>query len=145
MDASLQAILSYQFMLFCLAISAITYVITMIVEYSLNAHSIIPQENHVWSHLILPILPVILGSGIALLAKQYPYPAGITNVSGRFVFGLVSGLLATLVWRWVKAVITGKISALQPSEPLVAPSLPVPLPPEHEYIADIKIDKLRKE
>jgi hypothetical protein len=112
MDTALQALLSYQFLLFCLAISAFTYVVTIVVNYCFHAKGYIAKESHFWSELILPILPVVLGSFGALIAKQYPYPAEITSASGRFAFGLVAGLLSGFAWRWVKAIISSKLIAL---------------------------------
>lgn len=114
MDTALQALLSYQFLLFCLAVSAFTYILTVIVEYIFKVRGYVAKESHFWSELILPILPILLGSCGALIAKQYPYPEGITSASGRFAFGLVAGLLAGFVWRLVKAMITNKMAALQP-------------------------------
>jgi hypothetical protein len=109
MDTALQALLSYEFLLFCLAISAATYVITMVVNYIFHAKNKDSKDNHFWSELILPILPVLIGSLGALCAKQYPYPTEITSASGRLAFGLVAGLLAGLVWRWIKAIIMSKL------------------------------------
>jgi len=112
MDTALQALLSYQFVLFCLAISTSTYVVTIVVNYAFAARGYVAKESHLWSDLILPLLPIILGSVGALLAKQYPYPVEITSASGRFAFGLVAGLLSGFAWRWIKAIIRGKILAI---------------------------------
>ena len=117
MDTALQALFSYQFVLFCLAISAFTYVVTMVVNYIFHVKGYIAKENHLWSELILPLLPLILGSFGAVIAKQYPYPLEITSVSGRFAFGLVAGLLSGFAWRWVKAIIGSKMRALGLTEP----------------------------
>lgn len=116
MDTALQTLLSYQFLLFCLAISAFTYVVTVVVSYVFSVKGYIAKENHLWSDLILPILPVVLGSFGAILAKNYPYPTEITSVSGRFAFGLVAGLLAGFAWRWVKAIIGNKMTTLSPPQ-----------------------------
>lgn len=111
MDNTLQVLLSYQFLLFCLAVSATTYIITVIVNYIFSTKGRVIKDNVLWSSLILPILPVILGCLGAVAAKQYPYPVEITSLSGRAAFGLVSGLLAGLVWRWVKAIISHKMAS----------------------------------
>ena len=99
MDTAFETILSYQFLLFCLAISALTYVIRLIVEYCFSVKNIVPKDNHAWNELILPILPIVLGCVSALLAKKYPFPDQITSYSGRAVFGLVAGSFSTIVWR----------------------------------------------
>lgn len=117
MDTALQTLLSYQFLLFCLSISAFTYVITIVVDYCFRVKGFVAKESHLWSELILPILPVLLGSLGALIAKQYPYPPEITSASGRFAFGLVAGLLSGFAWRWVKAIISSKLIALANNPP----------------------------
>ncbi len=118
MDTALQALFSYQFVLFCLAVSAFTYVVTMVVNYAFHIKGYDAKENHLWSELILPILPLILGSLGAVIAVQYPYPLEITSASGRFAFGLVAGLLSGFAWRWVKAIISSKMKSLgSPSQP----------------------------
>ena len=121
MDTALQALLSYQFLLFCLAISASTYVITIVVNYAVHAKGYVAKENHLWSELILPILPILLGTLASVIAKHYPYPAEIISASGRFAFGLVAGLFSGFAWRWVKAIISNKMKAL---------STEVPVPPQ---------------
>lgn len=123
MDTAFQTLLSYQFLLFCLAVSTLTYVITVIVDYAFNAKGYSAKENHLWSDLILPILPIILGTVGAILAKKYPYPVEIVSMSGRIAFGLVAGLLSGFVWRWVKALISNKMTSLSPqasaNQPLI--------------------------
>lgn len=116
MDSALQALLSWQFVLFCIAVSAVTFMVRNIVDYILQNYNVSPKENHLWSNLILPILPVVLGTLGAFFAQQYPYPLEISSASGRLAFGLCAGLLSGFVWRWVKAAIGDKISSLTKSK-----------------------------
>jgi len=112
MDSALEALFSWQFVLFCIAVSAVTFVVRNVVDYVLQKYNMSPKENHLWANLILPILPVVLGLLGAFFAKQYPYPLEISSASGRLAFGLCAGLLAGFVWRWVKAAIGDKIASL---------------------------------
>ena len=112
MDAVLQALLSWQFVLFCLAISAIVFVVRKFVEYAMENWASVAKESKLWKELILPILPIMLGTVCALLAKRYPYPDGLTTISARMAFGLVAGLLSGLVYRVVKGTLTSKLSGL---------------------------------
>jgi len=90
----------------------------MVVDYIFQAKGYIAKENRLWSTLILPILPLILGSVGAVVAKQYPYPVEIVSASGRFTFGLVAGLLSGFAWRWIKAIIGSKMKTLEtPAKP----------------------------
>lgn len=112
MDAVLQALLSWQFVLFCLAISALVFVVRKFVEYAMENWISVAKESKFWKELILPILPITLGTVCALLAKKYPYPDGLTTISARVAFGLVAGLLSGLVYRVTKASLTSKLSSL---------------------------------
>lgn len=126
MDTALQVLLSYQFLLFCLAVTAFTYITTKVVEYFFSIKGYVAKDSHIWSNLILPVLPIVLGCIGAVLAKKYPYPVEIVSISGRFAFGLVAGLLSGFIWRWVKALIGSKIIALQtntPVNPAIAPDV----------------------
>ena len=109
----LNNILNWQLILFCLAISATTYVVRIIVNFILLKYNIVPKDCHLWENLALPILPVFIGSIGALLVKQYPYPIEISSYSGRFIFGLAAGLLSGFIWRIIKAGINSKINAFK--------------------------------
>jgi len=109
----LNTILNWQLILFCLAISATTYVVRIIVNFILLKYNIVPKDCHFWENLVLPILPVFIGSISALLVKQYPYPLEISSYSGRFIFGLAAGILSGFIWRIINAGINSKISAFK--------------------------------
>jgi len=109
MDNALQAIFTWQFLLFCLAIFGITLVIRKIVEYLLANNTFIAKESKVWRDLILPILPVLVGVIFALFAKAYPYPVDMSAASARAAWGVASGLLSGLGYRIVNSFITAFI------------------------------------
>jgi hypothetical protein len=110
MDTALQALLSWQFLLFCLSITAFTHVTRLLADYAItNITKVEAKTNHFWTEVILPILPVLLGSSVAMIIVQYPYPEGIVSLGGRFVFGLAAGLLSGLIWRIIKAMLNKKI------------------------------------
>lgn len=108
MDTIFQALFSWQFLLFCLAIAAVLFVIRRVAEYAMANWKSAAKESKVWKELILPILPVFLGPVAAFFAKQYPYPDGLTSNSARVAFGLVAGLLSGLVYRVLKSMLTYK-------------------------------------
>lgn len=125
MDTALQALLSWQFILFCLAVTSFTYVVRVIVDYILNAKGIVPKDCHLWSELILPILPVFVGSIGSLVSKQYHFPLDISSASGRLAFGLCAGLLSGFIWRIVKATLSSKLGLFQNNtvNPVIAPDV----------------------
>ena len=107
MDAVFYALFSWQFLLFCLGIAAVTFVIRKIVEYFILDNPNLPgnRASKLWRELLLPIGPVVGGALLGLIASKYPFPEGINSASGRVIFGLVAGLLSGLVYR----VLTGML------------------------------------
>ncbi len=114
----LQSFLSWQFVLFCLALVAITSVVRKIVEYFLE-HPSVPTTKHstVWTGLVLPIFPIILGPTVAVLVKQYPYPDDLKSAGSRVIFGLVAGLICPIAYRIVKKFLKSKAISLTNSDP----------------------------
>jgi hypothetical protein len=109
-----QALFSWQFLLFCLAIAAIIFVIRRFAEYAMENWASAAKESKLWKELILPILPVLIGPVAAFFAKKYPFPDGLNSISARIAFGLVAGLLSGLVYRVLKSMLSYK--AANPSE-----------------------------
>jgi hypothetical protein len=107
MDSVFLAIFSWQFLLFCLGIAGVTFVIRKLVEYFVLDNPKMPgnKASKLWRELLLPIGPVVGGALLGLVAAKYPYPEGINSISGRVIFGLVAGLLSGLVYR----VMTGML------------------------------------
>lgn len=105
MDPILQTLLSWQFVIFSMSIAAIMFVLRTFAEYLMSNWKEAAKESTLWTELLLPILPVILGAGGAVLIKTFPYPDGLTTTSSRFIFGLVAGLLSTLLYRVFKALL----------------------------------------
>jgi hypothetical protein len=107
MDAVFYALFSWQFLLFCLGIAAVTFVVRKVVEYFILDNPKMPgtRASKLWRELLLPIGPVVGGALVGLVAAKYPYPEGINSISGRVIFGLVAGLLSGLVYR----VLTGML------------------------------------
>jgi hypothetical protein len=114
MDTGLEALLSWQFLLFCLSIAAITFVIRKIFEFVVLDNPKMPgnRTSRLWTELLLPIGPVFTGAAVAFFAKQYPYPSGISSASGRILFGLVAGLLSGLIYRVIRGMLKSKIQVV---------------------------------
>jgi len=117
MDTVLQALFSWQFVLFCLAVAAVTFIARKIIEFVLD-HPSIPasKSSKFWTDLFLPIFPVVGGPLGAWLAPGYPYPDGLSTSSGRIIFGLVAGLLSGLVYRIAKSFLVSKITGLSDND-----------------------------
>ena len=111
MDSILEMLLSWQFIVFALAIAALIFVIRQSVEYFIVKLKI----KKIWNNLFLPILPVIVGGLLGFLLKTYPYPNGVTTIEGRTIFGLVAGLMSGLLYRVIKSLLFSKIT-VEPAE-----------------------------
>ena len=117
MDTVLQAFLSWQFVFFCLACAAVTFVARKIVEFVLDNPNVpASKSSKFWRDLFLPIFPIVFGPLGAWLAAGFPYPEGLATSSARVVFGLVAGFLSGFVYRIVKSFLASKISAPTESE-----------------------------
>ncbi len=111
MDTALQALLSYQFILFCLGLAAITYVLRLVVQFFVLDNPKLPgtRASALWKELLLPIAPVVNGALLGWLVKTSLYPEVVTGTAGRVFFGLVAGLLSGLVYRVVWGMIKSKL------------------------------------
>jgi hypothetical protein len=110
MDQAFQALLTWQFLFFCLAIAALTFVFRKIGDFIINNYKFSTIVMKFWTDLMLPILPVLTGSVMALILKKYPYPDNLTTGSSRFIWGLVAGLLSGLVYRIVKSFLNNQVN-----------------------------------
>ena len=106
MDLALSMLLSWQFILFCLGIAALTYIVRTVSEYVLQRFN--KSDSKLWKEVLLPIGPVVSGPIIARLFETYPFPEDLKTAGGRVVFGLVAGLFSGLVYKIVKGLLSDK-------------------------------------
>lgn len=117
MDPILQVLLSWQFILFGLAVAAVVYVLRLIVEYVFSVLKKDLTQSNLWNKLILPIAPIMFGVAIAILIKKFPYPGFTPDVHGvvvrgdRIIFGLVAGSLSTILQSVVTSLLGQKITS----------------------------------
>lgn len=110
MDNALQALLSWQFILFCLGIFAITFVLRKIAEYVLDNTKVpMSKGSKIWTELLLPIAPLVNGCILAYFAKSYQFPLNLNDTLSRIIFGIVAGLLSGLIYKVVKGLIKDKL------------------------------------
>ncbi len=121
MDELLKIFLSWQFMIFCLGLAGMGFVLRKLIEYVIldNPHIPASKQSTIWRGLILPIAPVISGALAGYLAKGYPYPEGLSvSEYGRVSFGLVAGLLSGLVYRVITEILKAKITQANIPQPI---------------------------
>lgn len=149
MDPILQVLLSWQFMLFGLAVAMVVYVLRLIVEYIASSLKFDLSKSKFWNDLLLPIIPIALGLVGAWVLTTFPYPGFTPNAQGvvargdRLIFGLVSGGFSTVMYRVIKALLYQKLvdtaqnltgttttTVTGTTTTTVAPQPPVPQPLE---------------
>ncbi len=110
MDSIFQALVSWQFVLFCLGLAAVTFVLRKGIEFFVleNPKMPVTRTSKFWNDFVLPVFPVVFGSLVGWLAKQYPYPETLTSTSSHVVFGLVAGLFSGLIYRVAKSFLNAK-------------------------------------
>jgi len=127
MDPILQVLLSWQFMLFGLAVAMVVYVLRTVVEYLASSANFDLSKSKFWNDLVLPIIPILLGVVGAWMLTKFPYPGFTPNAQGivargdRLIFGLVTGGFSTVMYRVIKAILFQKIQGNAPYYPTYPP------------------------
>lgn len=163
MDPILQVLLSWQFMLFGLAVAMVVYVLRLIVEYIASSFKYDLSKSKFWNDLALPIIPIALGLVGAWLLTTFPYPGFTPNAAGvvargdRLIFGLVSGGFSTVMYRVIKALLyqklvdtannltgttTTTVTGVTTTSVVPAPVLPTPVAPVLQPVQQIPADHL---
>ena len=110
MESMLQTLLSWQFVVFGLCIAAVMFTVRKAVEYVLVTWKG-KKNSKIWNDLLLPILPLFVGTLGAYVITSYPYPEELATDGGRAAFGLVAGLMSGLFYRSDKALVLQKLPA----------------------------------
>lgn len=132
MDPILAVLLSWQFVLFGLAIATVMYILRTVLEYVFTLTKKSLANSQLWNDLLLPLLPVIIGAASSYFLKVFPYPGftpgpgGIIPVGDRIIFGLVAGLLSGLMYRVIKSLLYQKMIGI--AQDLQGVSVPSPPP-----------------
>lgn len=105
-----EALISWQFVLFCLSIAAITYVIRKLIEFFVLDNPKMPgtRTSMFWRDLILPISPIVAGALMGAFIHRYPFPEHLHSTGGRTIFGLVAGLLSSQIYRIMTSMLKSK-------------------------------------
>ena len=104
MDQALSQFFTWQFLMACLGIYAITFVVRTVVDYYVETE----KTMKFWQNLVLPIMPIIFGGVGAWLLKGFPYPDGLVLLAGKITWAGVAGLLSSAVYRLINAMISLK-------------------------------------
>lgn len=100
LDTGFEVFANWQTVVFCLGIYILTYVVRAIVQHFWKSW----KSNKLYTELILHIFPIIVGGGIALAGKKFPWPMPIAeSASARIMYGAILGMFCGLVYNRVRA------------------------------------------
>jgi hypothetical protein len=100
----LDLFLSYNFILLSLAISAIVYMIRILVDLFWDNN-----DNKYWK-ASLNIMPILIGALLGLVCGKFAFPAEIVSISSKVLFSIVAGLFSSSVYALIKKLIESKQS-----------------------------------
>lgn len=97
------------FILLCVGIYAITFVLRKLIEVILDNPNVPASKNGwFWTEFVLPSLPIVVGAVFCILAVNYPYPTACEGIWARALIGLAAGSFSSTVYRIVLASINQK-------------------------------------
>lgn len=101
-----EVFISKEFIFLSLGIWALTLVFRKITEFVLDNPKVpASKTSKIWTDLILPLLPLIVGLVFGLFVAKYAYPENMNSVSSRIVFSVVAGMFSGLIFRIVKSLL----------------------------------------
>ena len=135
-----KAIFNFQTVYLCLAIYVLTYLSRRLFE---GTWKVLVQQGEVkkgalpariWTEVIVPVLPIILGGALSFAAKTFVWPDyAMKTTLARVIYGCICGLFSAFIYNrirgWLKSGVT--TSAGDASEPagLMDPVLDDSVPP----------------
>lgn len=108
MEKIFEILFSWHLIMFCLSVSAITFVFKKFVTYGVKKVAFLKKFHDFWFQALMPTVPVLIGGCVAYFMKNYPYPPEVTETSGRLFFGFVAGMFSGLVYKVIKSFIIKK-------------------------------------
>lgn len=119
MNEFLSIFITWQFLVLCIGIAAITFVLRTIIEFAVldNPHMPGSRASSFWRDVVLVILPIILGMIFAVVGKSFPYPEVLSESYSKFLFSASAGLLSPTLYRVIRALLWKNTTGEQPMPP----------------------------
>jgi len=107
MNEFLSIFITWQFLVLCIGIAAVTFVFRTIIEFVILDNPRMPgnRTSKFWRDVVLVILPILLGATFAIVDTSFPYPAVISESYSKFLFSSSAGLLSPTLYRVIKALL----------------------------------------
>ncbi len=101
LDKMFEVFASWQTMFLCLSVFLLVFGIRRIVETAAP----VVKTNKWWNEVSLPLLPLIVGMVMGLLAKSFPWPVVIgTSLWARGMYGAICGLASGWVYTRFRSI-----------------------------------------
>lgn len=112
MNEFLAVFLTWQFVLLCLGIAAVTFLVRTLVEYFVLDNPNMPgnSKSRFWRDVFLVMFPVILGIAFPWIGKSFPYPLQIHDPYSKILFCSVAGFFSPTLYRVIKAMLWKEVS-----------------------------------
>jgi hypothetical protein len=137
-------IFNVQTVYFCLAIYVVTYLIRRVTEGTWGI--IVKREvrkvsipNRIWTEIVVPILPILVGGGLSFAAKTFVWPDfSMKTKLARVLYGCICGLFSAFIYNRIRGWLKSKTDitvgdASEPTgltDPVLDGSTPPPGPSE---------------
>ena len=133
----MESLITVNLVFFCLAVFAATHTVRKVIEAllpTIRKDTPLTRAQKVWEEFLLPSLPILVGIGLAVLVKSWPWPPGIVTASSRAIAGGVAGFISTWVYRMLKSFLTKKYEVdldapMQQPSMAMLPKQDAPKPP----------------
>lgn len=108
---------------FALGVVAISHLIRVIVQNVFpKVKDTSTRIGKFYSELILESLPALVGGLMAVCMPMYTYPSMFTSVGSHFLYGIGTGLVSGLFYKWVKKVVFKNLGKKAPDSTAVPES-----------------------
>lgn len=119
MNELLSIFITWQFLVLCIGIAAITFVFRTTIEYFILNNPRMPgnSKSRFWRDFVLVIFPIVVGVLFAFVGKSFPYPQAIYEPYARVLFTASAGLLSPTAYRVIKALLWRNAGGQDPPNP----------------------------
>lgn len=126
LDKGLEVFMNWQTMLLGMAIYVASFGLRRVVETGWAGAS----KNKWWNEVLLPLLPVFIGTLLALCAKKFPWPMPVSDsLSARVMYGIACGVFCGWLYSRIRSFMrAGQPDKSNPAElvGLETPEIPKP-------------------
>lgn len=139
-DKMFEVFASWQTLFVCMAVFLVVFAIRRVLETAFGDNI---KNNKWWYEVALPLMPIVIGASLGLLAQSFPWPMVVgDNGWARVMYGAICGLSSGWVYSRFRSIMkTWNNGSDSGSENTPAPnSVIVSLSPDAEVpeIDDVK-------